>query len=98
VLLPALHVPIVVNHHPYWWAETDEAWQRALARQAAERSLPIWPAGRWLRFIEARRATRVYRNPGGFEVQVAGPGVTLDARLSATSSRTRSSSVRAPIR
>jgi hypothetical protein len=52
---------IVVNHHPAWWHATQGAWQRALLADAKSRNIAVWDAARWLRHVEAVRATLIDR-------------------------------------
>jgi hypothetical protein len=59
------HTPVTVLHHPAWWFATNSSLQDALLADAAAHGAQVWPAGRWLRFVEARRMTRVSCSPGG---------------------------------
>ena len=79
-------VPVVVNHHPDWFVRTDGAWQQALVDEAAARGIPLWSAGRWLDFTEARRQVVAAATEGGERVFVPVAGVTLlvDAGITVT--------------
>lgn len=70
-------LPVVVNHHPYFWLETGGAWQTALLAQARERKLEVWGAGAWLGFVERRRQTVVLDQGQGRFTVASAPGVTL---------------------
>jgi hypothetical protein len=70
-------LPVVVNHHPYFWLETQGAWQAALVADARGRGLAVWGAGAWLAFVERRRQA-VVLDPGQGRFTVASAaGVTL---------------------
>lgn len=70
-------LPVVVNHHPYFWLETGGAWQTALLAYARERGLEVWGAGAWLGFVERRRQTVVLDQGQGRFTVTSAPGVTL---------------------
>lgn len=70
-------LPVVVNHHPYFWLETEGAWQTALLALARERGLPVWGAGAWLGFVERRRQTVVLDQGQGRFTVASAPGITL---------------------
>jgi peptidoglycan/xylan/chitin deacetylase (PgdA/CDA1 family) len=70
-------LPVVVNHHPYFWLETGGAWQTALLAHARERGLAVWGAGAWLGFVERRRQTVVLDQGQGRFTVASAPGVTL---------------------
>ena len=71
------HVPLVANHHPYWWGQTGGAWQSGLIAQAGALGVPVWSAGRWLRFVEARRRALIAPTNGQLHVHVPTAGMGL---------------------
>ncbi|MEO1273531.1 MAG: hypothetical protein AAFX99_36055, partial [Myxococcota bacterium] len=72
------HTPLVVNHHPVWWIDSDGAWQRALGSMAQAAKVPVWSGGQWLRFVEGQRSIRVWCTaPGSCTVWTTAPHASL---------------------
>jgi hypothetical protein len=70
-------LPVTVNHHPYWWAETGNEWQSGLVETAQRENLAIWHAGSWLNFTDSRRAARLAKSKEGVVVDVPASGLAI---------------------
>ena len=73
-------IPVTFLHHPQWWHATEGRWQAAFLDKARDLAIPVWGAGRWLRFTEALRQTRVRydaAHPGTVIVTTQAEGATL---------------------
>ena len=72
-------VPVLVNEHPYWWVQTDGAWQDSLTRNAKNLGIDTWSVGRWLDFIVSRRSVKLIRRSAS--VDVSSPNTEIALRI-----------------
>lgn len=60
--------PVVINHHPLWFAK-DHTWLRAVVEWAEREKVPLWSAERWLDFTLARRSVRAWTVGAEWEIR-----------------------------